>query len=169
MGRPCSWTDLPSLFGVDTWKHEIRENRRNYAAGELHKATAKALICQPEAKGALQVYEIDSASGTIITQEEQLQHEQTSSRRIDRSDLSSGDQEVYDSFYAKTDSIIRSMRTMAVNTEIYQTRMSELAALVSGVATRGDISSSVRACVNYLIDRSIRPFMINGVVPIRGG
>jgi hypothetical protein len=169
MGRPCSWTDLPSLFGVDTWKHEIRENRKNYVAGALHKATVKALICQPEAKGALQVYNIDSTSGTIITQEEQLQHEQTSSRRIDRSDLSSKDQEVYDLFYTKTESIILSMRPLAVNTAVYQARMSELAALVSAVATRGDISSAVRACLNYLIDRSIRPFMINGVVPIRGG
>lgn len=64
MGRPCSWTGLSFLFGVEDWQDEMDAEKTT--KGELHKRAVKGLINLPYVDGALRVHEIGGKPGLII-------------------------------------------------------------------------------------------------------
>lgn len=55
MGKPCSWTGLPYLFGPG-WEDD--DMGKKTSRGVLHAAAVKALHCYPYSPGALQVHVI---------------------------------------------------------------------------------------------------------------
>jgi len=176
MGRPCSWTDMPALLGVDTWLEEVQKEEGGkkkgqvWSKGDLHKALVKALISPRYAKNALETAVIDESTGKIVTvQQQEQQFQNHPVRNVDRSQLSQQQQVVFDSAVASFMELANSMRGMNTESDEYRNRMNRVAALVDMVATRTDLSDMVRAALNWFIYRYIRPFMINGYIPVYGG
>jgi len=177
MGRPCSWTDYPTLLGVDTWLEQVQDmqtrnnpNKKYWSKGEFHKRVIKALFNQPLASNAVTTAEIDEASGKIFSVKQQEQQAQAQGTiRVDRLDLDPQQRTVFDQAVERFMVIIRPMQGMDRTINEYQDRMNQIATLVSGVTTRTDIPDRIRAALQYFIERNIRPFMINGVMPIIGG
>jgi hypothetical protein len=177
MGRPCSWSDYPTLLGIDTWLEQVKDmqttnykEKKLWSKGDMHKAIIKALFNQPLAKNAVTTAEVDEATGRIITskqQDQQVQAQETI--RVDRLDLSVQQRTVFDNAVESFMVIIRPMEGMDRTINEYQDRMNRIATLVSAVSTRTDIPDRIRAALHYFIARHIRPFMINGVMPIIGG
>lgn len=110
--------------------------------------------------------EIDETSGKIFSvkqQEKQAQAQGTI--RVDRLDRDPRQRIVFDQFMV----VIRPMKEMNRTSNEYQNCMNQIATLVSWVTTRTDIEDRIRATLQNFIERNIRPFMINGVISIKGG
>ncbi|GAB7333440.1 hypothetical protein MBLNU13_g05044t1 [Cladosporium sp. NU13] len=172
MGRPCSWTDMPSLLGVDNWLEEVqkmeggKKKGQIFSKGNLHKALVKGLISLRYASNALKTIEIDKATGNIITTEQQQQQvEAQGTISVDRSQLPAEQQAIFDTNVQRFTALIATIQGMDRTSNAYQSRMNEIAALVSSVSTRTDIPGMVRAALQSYITRQIRPFMVDGIMP----
>jgi len=136
----------------------------------MHKAIIKALFHQPLAKNAVTTAEIDETTGKISTvgqQEQEVQAQDTV--RVDRHDLDPQQQIVFDQSVERFMGLIRPMEGMDRSSDEYQDRMGEIATLVSSVPTATTIPEKVRDALQYFISQNILPFMINGVIPNKGG
>lgn len=165
MGRPCSWTGIPYLFGRDDWLEEVKGpgKRDMFGKGELHIAAIKALICQPEQNEAIMSYEMDVTPG-VSTVREQL----SGSSRVHFNQLSAADQQIYNGWNAAVQVVVTSMGGLQIGSSRYQERMQEVSTLVDQVSTR-EMSDLLRLYMRRIIERDIYPFMVNGRFPIRGG
>lgn len=165
MGRPCSWTDYPTLLGIDTWLEQVKDmqtpnykDKKLWSKGDFDKAIIKALSNQPFAKNAVTTAEIDEATGRIITTEQQDQQVQAQDTiRVDRLDLSVEQRTVFDGIVERFMAVIRPMEGMDQASNDYQNRMNQIATQASLVSTRTDIPERIRAALQYFIERNIRP------------
>lgn len=163
---------MPSLLGVDNWLEEVqkmeggKKKGQIFSKGNLHKALVKGLISLRYASNALKTIEIDKATGNIITTEQQQQQvEAQGTISVDRSQLPAEQQAIFDTNVQRFTALIATIQGMDRTSNAYQSRMNEIAALVSSVSTRTDIPGMVRAALQSYITRQIRPFMVDGIMP----
>lgn len=89
MGRPCSWTWFPYLFGSDGWLEQANDKEFTMETG-AHVAAVNALLHQPYATNALKVLEPDGATTATFTASQQI-----SFLPVRRIDLSTAEQTIY--------------------------------------------------------------------------
>ena len=144
--------------------------KKLWSKGKFHKCDIKALFNQPLAKNAVTTSGIDETTGKIFSVKQQKEQVQAQGIiRVDRLDLDPQQRTVFDRPSRGLWWDHRPTEGMNGTSNEYQNCMNQIATLVSGVTTKADIPDRIRAALQYFIERNIRPFIINGVIPVRGG
>jgi hypothetical protein len=162
MGRPCSWTSLPVLFGVQDWQEEV------YAAkatkGVVHQEAVKGLICYPRNEEALQVHTIGQDPGLVVMGDgDNVKHVP-----IQFHQLTPAEQGRFNNWEGQVNTLIGSIMKLRVGTAEYNAGMQELQNLADSVTT-ANVSPRLYAYMSRRVQQDVTYFLINGRPYIRGG
>jgi len=160
MGRPCSWTGLPYLFGPG-WQDD--DTGRKTGRGELHAAAVKGLLCYPYSAGALQVHVVGN-DGDLTEMDDNVSH----SAPIQWSELTSAEQATFNRWDADVRRIITFTEGQTMGSQQYEAGMLELSRLADAVRP-GVLTPNVFRYMRRIVVRDLFHFMINGYTPVRGG
>lgn len=155
MGRPCSWTCPPLLFGIDDWHGEIYKARTD--KGDLHKAFVKGLMCWPKTEEALEVHDIGSDSGVVMLGDETTQH-----APVALNQLTASEQATFDRWDTQIRTAIDAVLQLRLGTTEYSAAMEVVSTLAENVNTDGRLSPTLRSYMKRIVERDVYYFMING-------
>lgn len=161
LGRPCSWTSLPLLFGIDNWLEEV--GMKHATKGDLHKAAAKALLNVPYAHGALKVLELEGHSGLIT-----MGPDQPATVTPRWSQLSATDQQRFNTWNGLVEDNMRAMTKVKRSSEQWAEHMKDIQRLADQVST-ADCTDMLRAYMKDKVEQEILYFIFNGRLRLRGG
>jgi hypothetical protein len=162
MGRPCSWTGLPFLFGVQDWHDEVYVKRAT--KGTVHQEAVKGLLCFPRNEDALQVHTIGQDPGFVAMGDvDNAKHVP-----IQFHQLTPAEQQAFNSWLNQVDTLIGRIMKLKVGTTEYNAGMGELQTLADSVTT-ANVSPRLYAYMSRRVQQDIMYFMINGRPYIRGG
>lgn len=160
MGRPCSWTGLPYLFGPG-WEDD--DAKKKTSRGELHAAAVKALHCYPYSAGALQVHVV-GRDADLTEMDDNVSH----SVVVHWNELTPAEQTTFNRWDANVRRVITHTTRQTMGSDQYEAGMSELSQLADAVRP-GVLPPNLFRYMRRIVVRDLFFFMINGYTPVRGG
>jgi len=160
MGRPCSWTGIPYLFGPG-WEDD--DMGKKTSRGVLHAAAVKALHCYPYSPGALQVHVIGGDADLA-----EMDDHVSRSTVVQWNELTQAEQTTFNRWDAEVRRVISFTTRQTRGSEQYKAGMRELSQLTDAVRP-GVLTPNVFRYMRRIVLRDLFHFMINGVIPQRGG
>ena len=160
MGRPCSWTGIPYIFGPGFENDPVRGQISN---GDLHAEAVKALHCYPYSPGALQVRVIGPDS-SLAEMSDQVAY----SAPVQWNELTPAEQATFNRWDAEVRRVITSTLRHTMGSEQYEAGTLEVSRLADSVRPE-DHPQALFRYMRRIVMRDLYCFMVNGYVPIRGG
>lgn len=153
MGRPCSWTPLPYLYGVN-WRAETAQ--KTTLAGEKF---VHALMCHPYAPKALTAHDVGSDSYLVELGEDNTEQYAT----VDWNQLTLADQLQFTTWDRQVLKTMDDLLQVSSGGLAYRLLQQELDDLTNS-ASSPNLSPVLRTYMRLYVERDINHFNINGQI-----